>query len=117
MNIKQRLQKSNIKIIKIFSKNLEKKYKQYYYSSLIEKFKNDSKKTWQVMKEITGKTKWNQENLPKMIKTEKGNIYDQRKIADEFHTFFTNIGPKLASKITPVPEHFQDYILKSNSDF
>ena len=69
------------------------------------------------MKEITGKTKWNPGNLPKMIKTEKGNIYDQRKIAEEFNTFFTNIGPKLASKITPVPEHFQDYIIKSNFDF
>ena len=96
---------------------LRKKCKKYYYSSLIEKFKNDSKKTWQVMKEITGKTKWNPGNLPKMIKTEKGNIYDQRKIAEEFNTFFTNIGPKLASKITPVPEHFQDYIIKSNFDF
>jgi len=36
---------------------LKLKAKQQHFSMLLEKYKNNSRKTWEVMKEITGKTK------------------------------------------------------------
>ena len=85
---------------------LRKKGKQSYYSSLIEKYKNYSKKTWQIMKEITGKKRINSDGLPKMLKTETGFIYDQEQIANEFNNFFTNVGSNLANKIPTVQKSF-----------
>ena len=65
---KQRLY---IKFLKNKSAESEEKYKNYknlfeklkikskknYYASLLNKYKYDTKRTWQVMKEITGKQK------------------------------------------------------------
>ena len=67
---KQRLY---IKFLKNKSAESEEKYKNYknlfeklkikskknYYASLLNKYKYDTKRTWQVMKEITGKQKKN----------------------------------------------------------
>ena len=92
---------------RIFEK-LRKKGKQSYYSSQIAKYKNDSKKTWQIMKEITGKVKSKSENLPKMLKVETGIIRDQKQIANELNKFFTNVGQTLANKIPTVQKSFED---------
>ena len=96
----------NTRIMKNLFEKLRKKGKQSYYSSLIVECKNDSKKTWQVMKEITGKKSRPLNNLPKMLKTESGSIYDQEQIANKFNKFFTNVGPELASKIPDVDKSF-----------
>ena len=79
---------------------LKRKSKQLYYSSLLNKYQNNSKKTWQIMKEITGKlkNKWN--NFPKMLKTDRRIIYNDTEIAEEFNLFFTSIRPKIADKIS-----------------
>ena len=45
------------KTYKSLLKELRKKAKITYYSKLLHKYKTDSKRTWQVMKEITGKQK------------------------------------------------------------
>ena len=99
----------------IFEK-LRKKSKQPYYSSLIEKYKYNSKKTWEVMKEITGKkkNKFNN-NLPKVLKTERGVIHDQKKIAHELNKFFTNIGQNLANKIPTVQKSFETYLTRNEN--
>ena len=51
------------------------------------------------MKELTGKTKLKSSNVPRWITVNEVDIFDEHKIANEFITFFTNIGSKLASKI------------------
>ena len=40
---------------KVYLKNQEKKAETTCYSKLLRNYKTDSKRTWQVMKEITGK--------------------------------------------------------------
>ena len=57
------------------------------------------KKTWNIMKKLVGKIKLKSSNLPRRITVNKVDIFDERKIANEFNAFFTNIGSKLASKI------------------
>ena len=44
------------------------KSKKNYYNSLLNKYKYDTTKTWQVMKEITEKQKNKSNSLPKSIK-------------------------------------------------
>ena len=45
-----------------------------------------------------------------MLKLETGNTYNPKKIADEFNSFFTNIGTNLANKIPNVQKSFKDYL-------
>ena len=55
---------SKYKNYKSLFKELRKKAKMTYYSKLLHKYKTDSKRTWQVMKEITGKQKAKSNLLP-----------------------------------------------------
>ena len=94
---------------------LRKKGKQSYYSSLINQYKNDSKKTWQVLKEMSGKRKKPVSYLPKMLKIESEFVHDQEEIANNFNNFFTNVGPNLASKIPIVNKSFEDYLTRNEN--
>ena len=63
-------------------KNLFEKIKiksnENYYASLLNKYNYDTKRTWRVMKEITGKQRKKSSSLPKVIKA-KQRITKQRK--------------------------------------
>ena len=95
--------------------SLKKKAKKKYYSEKISKYKHDAKKTWSIMKELMGKIKLKSSNLPRRITVNEVDIFDKRKIANEFNTFFTNIGSKLASKIQNASRTFESYINKPDS--
>ena len=94
---------------------LKKKAKKKYYSEKISKYKHDAKKTWSIMKELIGKIKLKSSNLPRRITVNEVDIFDKRKIANEFNAFFTNIGSKLASKIPNASTTFESYINKPDS--
>ena len=57
------------------------------------------KKTWQVIKEVIGKTKLYNSCLPRRIIINNQDIYNKKTIAESFNEFFINVGPNLASKI------------------
>ena len=95
--------------------SLKKKANKKYYSKKISKYKHDAKKTWSIMKELTGKNKLKSSNLPRRITVNEVDILDKRKIANEFNAFFTNIGSKLASKIPNASTTFESYINKPDS--
>ena len=111
---KQRKQKFYKKFLKHQTQEIELAYKSYknlfeslkkkamkkYYSEKISKYKHDAKKAWSIMKELIGKIKLKSSKLPKRITVNEVGILDERKIANEFNAFFTNIGNKLASKIS-----------------
>ena len=67
------------------------------------------------MKELIGKIKLKSSNLPRRITVSEVDIFDERKIANEFNAFFTNIGSKLASKIPNASTTFESYINKPDS--
>ena len=67
------------------------------------------------MKELIGKIKLKSSNLPRRITVNEVDIFDERKIANEFNAFFTNIGRKLASKIPNASTTFGSYINKPDS--
>ena len=91
---------------------IKRRSKKKFYS---EKFKGDAKKTWSVMKEILGKCTTKSSTLPTKITVNKTDIFDIKKIADEFNKFFTNIGTDLANKIPNASKRFDFYITKVNT--
>ena len=86
-----------------------------YFSKLILKYKNNIKKTWQVIKEAIGKEKYKQQNLPKKILVDKISITETESIAESFNKYFTQIGPKLAKDIGTSTKSFNEYIKKHDT--
>ena len=94
---------------------IKKRSKKKFYSEKLQKFKGDAKKTWSVMKEILGKGTTKSSTLPTKITVNKIDIFDIKKIADEFNKFFTNIGTDLAKKNSNALKAFGIYITKVNT--
>ena len=86
-----------------------------YFSKLILKYKNDIKKTWQVIKEATEKEKYKQQNLPKKILVDKISIIETESIAESFNKSFTQIFSKLAKDIGTSTKIFKEYIKKHDT--
>ena len=92
--------------------SIKKRSKKLYFSKLILKYKNNIKKTWQVIKEAIGKEKYKQQNLPKKILVDKKSIAETESIAENLNKFFTQIGPNLAKYICTSTKSFNEYIKK-----
>ena len=93
----------------LFQKIL-KKAKSNYYSHQLDKHKSDSKKTWQIINEVTGRKTTSKETLPKSIKHGRTTFNDKHTICTEFNKYFVNVGPHLAAKIPQVDFNFKDYL-------
>ena len=93
----------------------EKRYKDYknkfvtilrkaendYYKDLLYAYKNNIKKTWNVINSLLNKDKSSQQVIHELI--EDGNsVSGSLNICNLFNKFFVNIGPTLASKIEPI---------------
>ena len=59
---------------KHFFEKLRKKAKQSYYQSILNDFQSNTTHTWQVMKEITEKSKVNSNRLPKSTNVNRKSV-------------------------------------------
>ena len=74
--------------------------KNMYYTNMFYKSKNDSKKTWKQINDlISSRNQYKQHNY---FKTNDSILTDHTDIANNFNSYFTNIGPNLANKILNV---------------
>ena len=87
----------NTKIIRIFSKKLKRKQRKYTTSTNYLNVLEILKKTWNVVKDIIGKSKIKSTNHSRKLAVNKVDVYDQPEIADAFNDFFTSIGQQLTS--------------------
>ena len=71
------------------------------------KYKNNKKKTWEVIKDSIGKEKCNKKIFPRKIITDNKVVTNTEVIANHCNTFFTEIGPKLAKKIETTAKTFE----------
>ncbi|XP_065677479.1 uncharacterized protein MAL8P1.12-like [Hydra vulgaris] len=122
-------QKLYIKYLKTKSLDNEKIYKNYkylfekvrknlkknYYTRLLDKFKNNTKRNWQIMNEITGRQKKCSGSLPQMVIVDNKRICEPKAIAHECNKFFTDIGPKLANKIPYTKATFNDFLVQMDN--
>jgi len=81
-----------------------------YYNNKFYQFKNDIKNTWKTIKEIINSSP-DKVNMPKQFKVNNTLVTNKQVIANEFNTFFTNIGKNLASSILQPPNRsISDYL-------
>ena len=72
--------------------------------------------TWQIMKEITGKSKFNFNKFPKSINVNGNTIKNNSHLAEKFNKYFTNLGPILASKIQNTSKIFEGFLFMDHKD-
>ena len=75
---------------------------QYYVTECCE-FCNDSKKVWTIINKLIGKTN-DKTNVIEKITSQGRLVYDNTSIAEEFVSYFANIGEYYANK-TQESEH------------
>ena len=105
----------NYKSYKNLFQKLLKKAKSNYYSNQLKKHKSDSKKTWQIINEVTGRKNASKDTFPQTVKLNENMIYDKHKICTEFNKYFVSVGPNLASKIPEVNTTYK-YFLGDSPD-
>ena len=70
-----------------------------YYSNQLDISKNDSSKSWKILKNIIGKESC-RSSISQAFCIDSITVTDSTAIANGFNNFFVSIGPKLASDIT-----------------
>ena len=103
------------KAYKNLFEKVKQKAKKNYYSNLIKNAEGNSKKTWDAMKEIIGKSNNVVNTLPKQLNYKNQIINCNAKIAETFNDFFSSIGKNLASKIPTSNKDFLSYFEKTEN--
>ena len=103
------------KSYKSLFESVKRKSKRIYYSSKILEFKNNAKKTWDVMKELIGKACNTESSLPIKLVIEKKEVTEIKDIAEEFNNFLTNFGPNLAKKVPNSSNSFTSFLNRTHS--
>lgn len=85
-----------------------KKVKITLHSNFLDKYKTDSERNWQVMKEIIGEKK-NKILLPREIKVDKTIAQNPREVGQKFNKYLTSVGPNLAGKNRILEKHFKTF--------
>ena len=91
--------------------------KKLYFQNKLKQYENNIKNTWKIMKVIIGKSKVYNDNFPKILNIDKKEITDKKTIAEEFNSYFINVGPKLATKIPPSNTNFESYLPNITTSF
>ena len=107
--------KINLKTYNHILKRNIRQAKILYYQHQFVQYKNNIKKTWGVLKELVNRTSM-KNILPQYFIVDREVPTDKHVIANRLNTFFTNIGPKLASQIvTDGNSSYEDFFNKPNN--
>ena len=83
------------------------------YDKQFKLFAQNSKHTWSLIREVIGTTK-QKDQLPIFFRENGQIISDTLEIANGFNTFFSGIGPKLASEIDNSDIDFKSFLPEEN---
>ena len=98
------------KAYKSLLESLKKKSKKNYSTRPVENYRNDIKKSWDVIKEIIVGPKSTKGSFPRRMIIDGQEKIDQGKMANCFNKSFVDIGPKLASMIPESQTKFDQYL-------
>ena len=90
---------------------LKRKSKIYYYRFKCVEYRNNTKKLWQIINEVSGKIR-DKSSVIHCIKIENVKTYSSTKITNEFGRYFSEIGESFANKIKPSNENRNHYLNK-----
>ena len=91
------------------------KAKNKYYQFLLEKFKNNLKKSWNTIASLMGKPKPRTDIINLLDGT--SNLTDTKDIVEKFADHFSNIGPNLDSKLQSINQSPYNYMSRNNHSF
>ena len=89
--------------------------KKNYYSSKLADQKCNPKKAWKSINNLLGKQ--NKHSKVNELKLGENVLNNPKDIAEGFNSYFSNIGPDLASQIHTTNCNFELYIKKAKSEF
>jgi hypothetical protein len=82
--------------------------KKLYFTSSLKNNEKKPRKTWDTLREIIGNNK--STNKIESITTNNTTLTDPTHIAEEFNSFFTNIGQSISSTINPTSLDPNDFV-------
>ena len=83
----------------------------YYYKNKCSEFRDNSKKLWSMINNITGKTN-DKTSLIECIKVDNIEYYDGLGITNSLCKYFANVGENFSSKIPKSNKHINEYLAK-----
>ena len=87
--------------------------KQQYYAAMFTKCKSDIRRTWLTINKVLSRNSGNR-SLPNTLNIDNLVSTDNLDMANEFNTFFTNIGPNLANNINYIGDKtYNDYLINN----
>ena len=89
---------------------IKRKSKRNYYNERLDKYQNNIKKTWDIIKEVIGNIKSNSKNLPTRLNVNNVEITGEKLVATNFNRYFVNVGPKLAASINTPNKKFENFL-------
>ena len=100
----------NTKIISNHLKRLKKIPRKNIFKKNLAFIKTIIINTWKTLKDVIGKTKINENRLPKKIALENKEITYQKTVAEKFNEFYVNVGSNLPSKILRINNDYKSYL-------
>lgn len=97
--------KEKYRIYKNKVNNLIKTTKNNYYREKLDKCKNNTKKVWEIVNDITNDQKTKNNTINK-IKVDGNIIENKKQIANEYNKHYSEIGTKMANKIISPEQKF-----------
>ncbi len=88
---------------------LKRSTKRKYYWNLLNDYKNDIRKTWSVLNDITGRKKQKDSYSDEFV-INNFRSRDSQLISDSFFKYFTGVGEQFASKIPPPVRTFKNFM-------
>ncbi len=92
-----------------FYNKLKRRAKQTFYTQKFIAYKNNAKKLWGLMKDITKKSH-DKTTFCNSFTIDGRIINDPKQISNSFCKFYRTVGVKFASKISQSKKHFSDYM-------
>ena len=90
--------------------------KEVYYQNMLNEHKGDSRKTWQIINELSSRNFV--ETSVKQLNVNEQSVTAPAEIAHEFNRYFATIGPKLASDIPSSDGNsYLNYLTSTDKEF
>ena len=88
---------------------LKRTAKRQYYEGKCLEYKNNTKKLWQIINEVSGQTN-DKTSLIDYITIDKIRVHQGTKITNHFANYFSTIGKSFAEKIPKPKKNITDYL-------
>lgn len=92
-----------------------RKAKATYYQTHFKENSGNSRETWKTINQVMSRNV--RTNNITGLKSENTTATDPKEMAEIFNKYFTEIGPKLASKLNEAPKPFEEYLTTAESTF